>query len=206
MKNSSIISAIVGATFTAIPLLGFSVAPIPSVLIGAAAYGASELMFKKDEKNHLKLTNRNLYDVLQEAKAQNTEILKMVQKVEPTKLRQNIREISETATKIIQTIEQKPEKYKKAATFFDYYLPVTLKILTKYDEIENQRLGFQESEKFMKQAENMITEMNQAFQKQLANLYQSDMVDTDAEMKVIETMLKADGFDSNTEDFTNIKK
>ena len=206
MKNTSIISAIIGATFAAVPYIGLSVAPIPSIIIGAAAFGASELLLNKDNKNQLKTSDRNLYDVLQQAKSQNSEIYRMIQKVEPAKLRQNIREITETTTKIIQTVEQKPDKYKKVSTFFDYYLPVTLRILVKYDEIENQRLITDDSKKFMAQAENMISEINQAFKKQLANMYQSDMVDTDAEMKVFETMLKADGYDSQTDEFSNLKK
>ena len=52
----------------------------------------------------------------------------------------------------------------------------------------------------MAQTESMVGKINNAFKNQLSNLYQSDMVDTDAEMKVFETMLKADGYD-NTKDF-----
>ena len=48
----------------------------------------------------------------------------------------------------------------------------------------------------MFQAKKMISEINGAFKKQLASLYQSDLVDADAEMKVFDAMLKSDGFDS----------
>ncbi len=41
--------------------------------------------------------------------------------------------------KIIETVEKKPDSYKKMNNFFGYYLPVTINILTKYDEIENQK-------------------------------------------------------------------
>ena len=86
--------------------------------------------------------------------------------------------------------------------FFEYYLPVTLNILTRYDEIENQKLSSEESKKFMSQTKNMMEKINNAFKNQLSNLYQSDIVDTDAEMKVFEGMLKADGYDTST-DFKN---
>lgn len=203
MKNSSIISAFVGAGFTAISGIGLGISWPISIPIGVVAFGASELLFSKSKG--LKVSNKNLYDTLQLAKTQNQEIYSMVRKVEPVKLKQNIREIYETATKIIVTVEQKPEKYKKVDTFFDYYLPVTLKILNKYDEIENQHLTTQESSKFLAQTEKMIAEINEAFKKQLANMYQSDIVDTDAEMKVFESMLKADGYDSENDEFSNIK-
>ena len=85
--------------------------------------------------------------------------------------------------------------------FFGYYLPVTINILTKYDEIENQKLNTEDSKKFMESTQKMVKKINEAFTKQLSNLYQSDMIDTDAEMKVFDTMLKSDGYDVDDNDF-----
>ena len=123
----------------------------------------------------------------------------MVNKIEDAPLRQNIRDVSETIGKIIDTIEKNPKKYNKMNNFFEYYLPVTLNILNRYDEIENQRLNSEESRKFMMQTKNMMEKINNAFKNQLANLYQSDIVDTDAEMKVFDSMLKVDGYDTSND-------
>lgn len=111
----------------------------------------------------------------------------------------DIKEINDTVNKIIYAIEKKPEKYKNIGNFFDYYLPVTIKILNRYDEIENQRLTTEESKKFMRSTERMIKKINEAFKKQLSNLYQSDIIDTDAEMKVFEAMLKSEGYDEDND-------
>lgn len=194
MKNSSIVSAILGSAFFAVPYLGLSVGILPSLAIGACAFGASELVFRTAKKE-IKEGN-NLYDKLTEAKNINNQIEKMVSKIESRDMANNIKQINETVTKIISTIEKKPEKYRVMSNFFNYYLPATMNILTKYDEIENQRLTTTDSQKFMKSAENMIKNINEAFKKQLSNLYQSDMIDTDAEMKVFNSMLKSDGFDT----------
>ena len=43
----------------------------------------------------------------------------------------------------------------------------------------------------------MLEAVNKAFKNILNNLYQSEIVDMDAEMKVFSSMLKADGFDDN---------
>ena len=110
------------------------------------------------------------------------------------------REIYRIADKIIDTISKNPTKQKKANNFFQYYLPVTLKILQKYDEIENQRLESAEGKEFMKNTKNMIRTIKKSFNEQLSNLYQADMIDTDADMKVFKTMLKTDGY-SEIEDF-----
>ena len=205
MKNSSIVSAIIGGTFFAVPYLALSAGILPSLAIGVCAYGAGELLLHNKKKEEINEQNRSMYDVLNEAKNKNKQILDMETKVDSPELRKNINEIGETINKMIKTLEKKPEKFKKMSNFFDYYLPVTLNILKKYDEIENQRLSSEEGKKFMAQTESMAEKINNAFKNQLSNLYQTDMVDTDAEMKVFESMLKADGYDTSN-DFLNKNK
>ena len=184
--------------------MALSVGLLPSLVIGAAAYGAGELLLGESEnKNSLKRTNRNLYEILVTAKDENNQILALIPKIDDVDIQKNLKEINETVDKIIETLESKPNKLKKIHTFFDYYLPVTVKMLKKYDEIENQRLISDEGKEFMLQAKKMIQDINRSFKKQLAMLYQSELIDADAEMKVFEAMLKADGYDSN--DF-DIKK
>lgn len=177
---------------------------VPSLIIGVAAFGAGELLLSDNKKEKtLKETDISLYELLKNAKNQNDEILKMIPKIEDSEIKKDLNEIYDTVEKILYTVSTKPSKKKKLNNFFDYYLPVTLKILNKYDEIENQRLSSRDGELFMSRAKNMIQEMKEAFKKQLANLYQSDLVDADAELKVLDSMLKADGFD--TSDF-NVNK
>ena len=172
---------------------------LPSLAIGVCAFGAGELVLHDKKSTKLKDVNKNLYDILNEAKNKNKEILDMAPKVKGTQLQNNIKEIYETSNKIISTVEKNPEKAKKMNNFFEYYLPVTLNILKKYDEIENQNLSSKEGQKFMRQTEDMIEKINNAFKNQLSNLYQAEIVDTDAEMKVFDSMLKADGYDTSSE-------
>ena len=40
----------------------------------------------------------------------------------------------------------------------------------------------------------MTEKIKNAFNEQLNNMYQTEMIDTDAEIKVFESMLKSDGF------------
>lgn len=194
-----------GGTFFAIPYLGLSVGALPSIIIGAAAYGAGELILHKKNKDDILSGNPSLYDTLVDAKEKNRQILAIAPQIEDDTLKKNIKEISETITKIISAVEKNPGKLKNMNNFFQYYLPVTLNILNKYDEIENQNLTTEESKKFMVQTQDMIQKINHAFRNQLANLYQAEIVDTDAEMRVFDSMLKADGYDTSS-DFESKKK
>ena len=201
---NGIISAALGGVFFAVPYLVLDTSILLSLGIGAIAFCAGNLVFSnKGLKEKKTSTTDNLYNVLNKAKSNNAQIYSIINKVENKDLRKNISELHETASKIIDTVSKKPEKLQKAKTFFEYYLPVTLKILTKYDDIENQELDDEEIKKFMKNTEDMISKIEKAFKAQLANLYQSDIIDTDAEIKVFGQMLNAEGFD-DIKDF-NIK-
>ena len=181
--------------------MGLSVGILPSLAIGLGAYCAGELVLHVSKKDEYKA--KSLEETIQEGRIKNNQIEKIIPKIEDTSIVENIKEINQTVKKIIDTIESKPEKIKKTDNFFNYYLPVTVNILNKYDEIENQKLTTEDSQKFMESSKEMIQKINEAFKKQLSNLYQSDMIDTDAEMKVFESMLKSDGY--NLDDDFKIK-
>ena len=193
MRNKEIISATVGGCFFAIPYLALSAPIIPSLLIGMAAFGAGELVLGEN-KLTLKDTNRSLYDKLKVANKQNKHILDMIPRLDKENLRKQLHEIYDSVSKITATIAKHPEKAKRIDNFFDYYLPITVKLIDRYDEIENQKISSQESEKFFDSTNKMIDEINKAYKKILSDLYRKDIVDMDVEMKVFDSLLKADGF------------
>ena len=193
MKNKEIISAAIGGKFFAVPYLALSLPVLPSVLIGACAFGAGELVFG-DKKLTLKDTNRSLYDILELAKRQNKHILDMIPLIEDESIQKELNEIHESVSKIINTISKNPEKSRQANNFFDYYLPITIKLVDRYDEIENQKLTSKDSKTFFQSTNKMIREINKAYKSILSSLYQSELVDMDAEMKVFDSLLKADGY------------
>lgn len=194
MKNKEVTSALLGSTFFAIPYLGLSVALAPSLVIGGCAFLASELMFSGVKtKEKLKNTNKTLYQKILEARKEQKQIKNLIPKVENIETQKNLKEINETINKILEEAEKNPKKEKSLNNFFDYYLPVLIKITTRYDEIENTRLTTPDEKKFMTKAEKVIKDTNKAFKTILSNLYQKDIMDTDADMKVYELMMKADG-------------
>ena len=117
----------------------------------------------------------------------------MIPKVDKSEVKEDLKEIHASVDKIVSVVENDPKKEKRLRNFFDYYLPVLIKIVDKYDEIENQRLVSKEGKEFLVKADKMIKETNEAFKMILSSLYQKDIMDADAEMKVYEMMLKADG-------------
>ena len=194
MRGKEVVSAVVGGTFFAVPYLALSFTLVPALAIGCAAFGASELVLSGLVKNDkLKDTDLPLYLKITNAKKQNKEIVAMIPKIELEETRNNLNEIHDIVNKIIKTIEDNPKKGDKINNFFEYYLPVLLKIVKRYDEVENQKLNSKEGEAFMKKADKMIEDTKEAFNSILSSLYSRDIIDADADMKVYKMMLKADG-------------
>lgn len=194
MKKGYIYSAVLGGAFFAVPYLGLGIELLPSLAISALAYGAGTLIFKDRSKLDLSIDKENLYDILKDAKEKTAQISNISKQLEDKTLVENVKQICDTSNKIIDTLSKNPNKLAQARNFLNYYLPVTIKILNRYDEIENQKLNTTESEKFMKSVQDMTEKIKSAFNEQLNNMYKSEMIDTDAELKVFETMLKSDGF------------
>lgn len=198
MKNSEVISAVVGGAFFAVPYLALAVPVIPSLAIGTAAFVAGELVLKRDVVSSLKDNNFSLYQTLEKAKLENKHILDMISLIDDEGIRKDLNEINDTVTKIIKTLEKNPDRERKVKNFFDYYLPVTVKLVDRFDEIENQKISSSDSKKFYKSTSKTISEINVVFKKFLNNLYEADMMDANVEIKVLNSMLKSDGLDEDS--------
>ena len=205
MKKQYIYSCILGGTFFAFLYLALGIGAAPAAAIGVAAYGAGTLLFKNRTKLDIS-DDISISDKQDLRKAQDMvkRLREIITKLENAILRKDAKEICDTSDKIINAVIEKPEKIKKIRNFLSYYLPVTYRILERYDEIENQKLSTPDTRKFMSSVEEMVSKIKAAFEQQLSNIYQTEMIDTDAELKVFESMLKTDGFIDNI-DFKDLK-
>ena len=196
MKKNDILSAIVGSTFFAIPYLALSMPVLPSVLIGSAAFVAGELVFKKTSTDEFDIESGNFKRTIEKAKKRSKHIKDMMGCIDDEFIKNNLSEIHESVNSIISTIERNPQKVKNVNNFFDYYLPITIKIIDRYNEIEDRKISSEDSKKFIKSTNKMVEDINYAFKKILNKLYEKDIIGDYAEMKVFDSMLKMDGYDS----------
>ena len=194
MKNKNIVSGVVGAGFFAVGYLALALPIAPALAVGAIAFGASELVISSNKKIEEKF-EPTFKERISLARKQIVYLKDMVNKIDDESVSKDLDEITKTSNKIINRIEENELQNKSANKFMDYYLPVCVKIVSRYDEIENQSLTSKDSKEFMNNTGNILKATNKAFKRILNSLYQSELIDADAEMKVYNTMLTADGFD-----------
>lgn len=96
------------------------------------------------------------------------------------------------AGKIFREVEAHPEKQKQASAFFDYYLPTTLKLLGTYTEFEEAGIEGENLRQAKSRIESIMDTLLENFEKQLDELYRSEAMDVDTDIRVMETMLERD--------------
>lgn len=208
MKASYIISIIIAAIAFCGLYLGLDLNVIFSIFISLGSYYALTLIFNRNEVLQEKIDLERLEYEQLNAQANDTikSIKELEGKIENPQIQSNIASICEKSYKILDSLKEKPKKMKQVRKFVDYYLPFTLKILDQYDKVENQSLTSQESKEFMERVERMLGRVNTACEAQLNNMYDLDIIDTNADIKVFETMLKTDGLVDNNMNIIDVKK
>ena len=195
MKNKEVLSGILGGSFFAATYLAVGVPLVPSLVVGAFAFLGSELIMSKTKIIAFdKVNEKNVEEVLNDARSKNKYILEMIEKVEDEDVKTDLKEINVTTAKIINTVSKTKKKIKQSEKFFTYYLPMTVGIINKYDEIENQKLSSKDANNFFESAKESLEEINASFKKILNNMYESDIENAAADMKVLNNILKSDGF------------
>ena len=145
----------------------------------------------------------NQKETLNKIKELKDMILCMIDKLDKLQLRITVRSICNSTEKILEKVRNK-ENINDITHFIYYYLPTTLKILVKYDEIENLRLKSENSNAFLESIENNIKKIDEAFKIQLETLYNADIENMQNELTFLDNMLKMDGY-TDIKDFS-IKK
>lgn len=105
---------------------------------------------------------------------------------------ESIVQLDKISTRIFQTVIDQPGKAPQIRRFMDYYLPTTLKMLTGYRRLTERGVSGQEAIQTKKRIQDAMQVVVGAFEKQLATLYQNDMLDISTDIDVLETMLKQD--------------
>lgn len=110
------------------------------------------------------------------------------------RLSEQMYQLESMCLSMFRTVVDQPAKAGQIRKFINYYLPTTLKMLNNYRIMQDR--GVSRSE-LLNARETLIRGMDMvlvACQKQIDNLYKSDMLDITTDIDVLEQMLRRDGF------------
>ena len=84
-------------------------------------------------------------------------------------------------------------KIKQLEEFFNYYMPLIVKILNSYRRIESNELTGENATETKNQVSSIIPLIKKAFEKELDYMFTDEMLDITSDIKVLELMLSTDG-------------
>ena len=106
--------------------------------------------------------------------------------------------------RIFERAEAHPEIVPDLKKLMDYYLPMTVKLLNAYAEMDAQPVQGETIRASKKEIEETLDTLNYAFEKLLDDLFQDAAMDVSSDISVLNTLLAQEGL---TDDgFSNLKK
>ena len=129
----------------------------------------------------------------EEFEAKLREIRQLNEEIENEVVSQRIDRIGALTASIFRVVREKPERADEVRKFMNYYLPTTLKLLKSYSLMEKQSYQGENIQASRKKIENVLANLVYAFEQQQDKLFQSEAMDVEADISVLETMMASDG-------------
>ena len=103
-----------------------------------------------------------------------------------------IERLSQVSDKIFQQVQKNPSQLPQIRKFMSYYLPTTLKLLENYADFEETGVSGENLSQAKSRIEATMDSIVVGFEHQLDELYRTDAMDIDSDIRVMETMLRRD--------------
>jgi hypothetical protein len=103
-----------------------------------------------------------------------------------------VERLSALTEKIFTALETDVSRLPRTRKFLSYYLPTTVQLLRRYQELDRQGSGSNVTTALEK-IKAMLSTVEAAYQKQLDNLYEAQAMDITADIRVMEQMMAAEG-------------
>ena len=132
---------------------------------------------------------------LAEAREDFDSIGRSMKEIEDSELQAESEKLHGTAGRILNFLEKNPEKIPAARQFIDYYQDTASSLLKRYVELQNTRLGTADVTQLKDQTRQALVTLNRAFEKQFEKLMQNELMNMDADIKLLRQTMKMEGYE-----------
>ena len=129
-----------------------------------------------------------LQSVIYQGKRAIADIRRLNDEIPDERISAQIDLIERLTAQIFDCVRKNPKKLSQIRQFLNYYLPTTIKLMEQYITEGMQKI------------EDLLDKVIIAFQRQLDALFEADVVDITADIRVMEQMMASEGL-TNKKDF-----
>ena len=141
-----------------------------------------------------------LQSVIYQGKRAIADIRRLNDEIPDERISAQIDLIERLTAQIFDCVRKNPKKLSQIRQFLNYYLPTTIKLMEQYVTLQNQSLKTENITEGMQKIEDLLDKVIIAFQRQLDALFEAEVVDITADIRVMEQMMASEGL-TNKKDF-----
>ncbi len=141
-----------------------------------------------------------LQSVIYQGKRAIADIRRLNDEIPDERISAQIDLIERLTAQIFDCVRKNPKKLSQIRQFLNYYLPTTIKLMEQYVTLQSQSLKTENITEGMQKIEDLLDKVIIAFQRQLDALFEADVVDITADIRVMEQMMASEGL-TNKKDF-----
>jgi 5-bromo-4-chloroindolyl phosphate hydrolysis protein len=104
--------------------------------------------------------------------------------------------VCDSVARILSDIREDPKDLRPARKFLDYYLDATIKVVDRYASLAAKNISTDDMQSALTRAENSLDTIKSAYDKQLEQLLENDVMDLDTELEVLERTIQMEGLGS----------
>lgn len=167
----------------------------------------SDETFHEFERSRLELEQRKRSQAVQAAKSPDPKIQEVLDKgnayvkeirrcndeIPGEEISAKIDRMEAIVRKIFERAEAHPEVIPDMKKLMDYYLPMTVKLLNAYADMDRQPVQGETIRKSKQEIDATLDTLNAAFEKLLDELFQDAAIDVSSDISVLNTLLAQEG-------------
>lgn len=158
---------------------------------------AEEQKKRQQEAEQQKHITPEVQEVLDRGEAFITKIHASNEAIPGEEISAKIARMEQIVEQIFQRAEEHPEIIPDLKKMMDYYLPMTVKLLDAYEDMDSQPIQGDTIRESKKEIEDTLDTLNEAFAKLLDSIFQDTAWDVSSDISVLHTMLAQEGLTGN---------
>lgn len=158
---------------------------------------AEEAQKRMQESEKQSRINPQVQEVLDKGEAYIKKIHASNDAIPGEEISAKIAKMEQIVEQIFQRAEEHPEIIPDLKKMMDYYLPMTVKLLDAYEDMDRQPIQGETIRASKKEIEDTLDTLNEAFAKLLDSVFQDTAWDVSSDISVLHTMLAQEGLTEN---------
>jgi 5-bromo-4-chloroindolyl phosphate hydrolysis protein len=138
-------------------------------------------------------TDEVVAQIIDQAHDRLQAVLDLSGEIPKESVRAKVEQLCRTGEHIVAELGREPRQVELARAFLTYYLEAAQRIVKRYVELGRRESPADEVRDTLDRAEVSLESIQRAFDQQLAALLQSDVIDLDSEIELLEKTVQMDG-------------